>query len=248
MKSSLKRIVNVLLIAAIAATTVLVTPPVEAEAAGKMAYDKKCTVYLSDKSGKSSGYGYDSIDINNPSEKIKKSKTKSSDTSIVKIDSVENDGDCSTIYFHAKKAGKATITFYVGSKKCTTKITVKKYTNPAKTIKISGVNKGNNIACKFKTKYGIKNISLPKTTKKAKLKVKAASGWKLTNVYVWDTTNAKLVLSKNYSKGTSKQKCYSLGTLKKSHPYNVFLYFKNKKTGAYQYLEFYLNNYDDMSL
>jgi len=242
MKATLKRIISGLLVVAMAAGMFALAPVKETEAAS-MTYDKKVTVYLLDKSGKSSGYNYDGIGVENPSKSIKLSSLKSSRSSVATVTGVDNYGDYSYIEFKAKKPGTTTITFKVGSKKYTSKVTVKNYTNPAKTVKISGVSKGKNIASKTKKKTYAYNLKLSKTTKKAKLKVKAKSGWKLMDVFVYDNTKStpKTVVEKFYDNGTTKQKTLSLGTLKKSHVYSVYFTFKNKKNGCYQSLDYDIN-------
>ncbi len=173
--------------------------PVKETEAASLYYDKKVTVYLQDKTGKSSGYIYDSIYIDEPGQPIKLSSLKSSKSSVVEVTGIDNDDYCSFIDFKAKKPGMAKITFKVGSKTYTSTVTVKNYKNPAKTVQISGVNKGKNIASKSKNKNYVDNLKLSKTTKKAKLKVKAASGWELEMVNFYDNTNGKQIVDKFYS-------------------------------------------------
>ncbi len=240
MKAIFKRATSAILVLAIAAMSMLLVPSVDVEASSKMTYDKKVVDYMTDSSGKSSGYG-DFINIYNPTAKIKKSSIKNSNPKVIKILGVDNQENEAHIRFDVKRVGTTTVTFKVGSKKCTTKVKIKKYTNPAKTIKISGVKSGKNIASKFNKTSDSNNFTLPKTTKNAKLKVKAASGWKLTNAYIQDTTTSKTVLSKVYPKGTAKKKSYNLGTLKKGHWYDLTLEFQNQKNGAYIWLFFDIN-------
>ncbi len=243
MKSTLKKLVSALLVVAMAAGMLAMAPASESEAAS-MSYDKKMTIYLWGKNGTSTHYAYGGIEIHRPSKSIKASSVTSSKPSVVEVSGVDNDKKYKVSYIdlYAKKTGTSKITFKVGSKKYTTKVTVKSYTNPAKTVKITGVNKGKNIAGKTKKKMVYEGLALTKTTKKVKLKVKAKSGWKLIRVEVADYTKyPKDLLYKTYAKGTSKQKTYSVGTLKKSHSYEVQLTFKNKKTGGELDSCYYIN-------
>ncbi len=227
MKSVLKRVVSALLIVAIAATTMLLTAPVEVEAAGKMSYDKTMTVYLRTPYTTSS-----TLKIKNPKGSI--TSAKSTNTNILEITSYTSKRVC----FTAKKAGTAKIKFKMKGKtyKCT--VTVKKYTNPIKTLKVTGVNSKKNISGKFKKKSEV-SLSLPKTKKNAKLVVQAADDWKLKSVYI--NKNSQSSKTKTYSGGTTKQKTISLGTLKKSKAYGFILTFKNKKTGGELEVELDLN-------
>ncbi len=240
MKTSLKRILSALLVVVLAAGIFVASPPADAEAASSLKYDKKVTVYLARKTGKSSKYSSDSIKVNT-SKSVE--SVKSSKKSVVGGLLVEPHGSYSLIDFTGKKAGTSTISFKVDSKTYKTKVTVKKYTNPIKTLKVTGVSSGKNIASKVK-KTREANVSLKKTKKNAKLTIKTAKNWKITEVYVTDTTttSAKTKVNKTYKKGISKKKTYKLKTLNKNHSYFISLTLKNKKNGGVQYIYYNINN------
>ncbi len=231
MKSMLKRAASAILVVAIALTTVLAVPTAEVEAAS-VSYPKTMTVYLQDKSGTSSGYTEgDTIKVKT-TKKVK--NAKSSKKSVLKLEGTDKFKKYSLISFYAKKAGTSKVTYKVGSKTYTTKVTVKNYTNPAKTIMISGVKSGKNIASKFKKANEDDTFKISTTTNKAKLTVQAAKGWKLTEAVFRDEDTGKNLVEKTYSKGTSKKKTYSLGKLTKGHTCWAALTFKNTKTSGTQ--------------
>lgn len=130
-----------------------------------------------------------------------------------------------------KKAGTATISFKIkgidGTQKST--VTVKKYTNPVKSLKISGISSD----LKNKTKSGsyVSGIKMTKTTKNATVKVTPAKGWKLSNVEVYDVTNDRTTKTYSYSKPMSSA-TLNAGTLTKGKQYRVTLDFVNTKDGG----------------
>ncbi len=237
MKTSLKQILSALLVVVLVAG-IFVASPTDAEAASSLKYDKKVTVYLSRKTGKSSKYGYGSIIIH--TSKALKSVKSSNKSKVGNLFAYYN-GSYSQIEFIAKKAGTATISFKVGGKTYKSKVTVKKYTNPLKTVKITGVNSGKNIASKVKKKNEV-SLSLKKTKTNAKLTIKPAKNWKVTDVSFSDGTNYNSKVDKTYSKGFSKTKTYKLKTLKKSHAYYLIIELKNKKNGATQHVYYNINS------
>ena len=92
-------------------------------------------------------------------------------------------GSDGLLRFHAKKAGKATISFKIKGKAYRTKITLKKYVNPVKHISITGVkNKGKtNLANLSDKKIRIDlKTSKPKVVPTAKISAK--KGWKIHSI------------------------------------------------------------------
>ena len=147
--------------------TVLLVTMFSNTAFAAISVPKSQTVYLTSKNGTSSV----SIPVNGltKKQKITKSSVKSSNTSVMAPSSLDRNTNeyttqyinnkskdysssyvSSSIYFDAKKAGTSTITFKVGSKSYKSKVTVKKYVNPATTIIIPGVNSGKNIASRYR--------------------------------------------------------------------------------------------------
>ena len=153
------------------------------------------------KTGETSG----SIDVKGmgKSQKIIKSSVKSSNKSCVKIGYISSD----SISYTAKKPGKAVISFKIDSKKYQTKIYVKKYQNPAKSVVITGVKNGSrtNLASLTNKNTSSKQLHLKKTVKNPKVQVTARKGWKIQQIYYlnggladWESG------TKNYKKPVSK--------------------------------------------
>ncbi|MBP5159376.1 MAG: hypothetical protein ILP10_03660 [Lachnospiraceae bacterium] len=98
------------------------------------------------------------------------------------------------IYYEVKGFGTAKFSYKIGSKKYTTKVTVKKgsgdassnYVNPLSKLTISGVNSGKNIASKLKKYNYVENLKLASTQKNAKVTAKAKKGWKITSITIYD--------------------------------------------------------------
>lgn len=111
-----------------------------------------------------------------------------------------------------KKAGKAKISFKIGSKSYSTQVTVKKYTNPAKSITVSGVNSGKNFASKTKNSKNA-SIKVSKKSSNAKIAVKANKGWKISRISK-QSYSAGCSCQYSYGKGVSSASIY-LGSLAK---------------------------------
>lgn len=204
---------------------------------------KNQTLYRSSKSSNS----YVSIYVNNlGSSTIKKSSVKSSNTSVAKPYSIydskysskteyfdgskarSNSSHYGYIELKASKAGTATVSFKVGSKSYSSKVTVKDYVNPVKSIKISGVNSGKNLASLTKSNSYVSGLT-SKTTKNAKVQVTAASGWKITEIYTSDYNSGDHY---NYYNNKGKTSAtLNAGTFTKGRSY-VNVTFTNTKNGA----------------
>lgn len=168
MKKTFKKLTCIILTAIMVCTTMAFT----VSAASGPSYSKRQTVYMTSKNSNSS---YTSIYVGNltSSQKISKSSVKSSKSSVLapyslyrNTYSYENQyfergmkgykgSDYSySIELRAKKAGSANISFKIGSKKYTSKVTVKAYTNPISSLTVTGVKNrsSSNLAGKFKRK------------------------------------------------------------------------------------------------
>ncbi len=214
--------------------------PAEA-ASSKPKYDKTTTLYYM---GTDDDGMYTNLYIENISKKIKKSSIKSSDKSILKIDSVSysKSGKGESITIQILKAGTAKVSFKYKSKTYKITVKVKKYTNPAKTFKLSCFNSGKNLKSQFNKKYYSSN-TLKKTKKKVSFTIKAASGWKLSEVEVIRIkgSTGTDVIDKHYSTPTSKKKTIKISSLKGGGKYHIIVTFVNKKNGASIPLEYYIN-------
>ena len=251
----MKKICGVLL------ATVLLVTMFSSTAFAAISIPKSQTVYLRSKSGTTSYTGIVGIAVDGMTkkQKITKSSVKSSNTSVIaptsmyrnasdsSYQSFENSGydySRSSAYSYidlvAKKPGTATVSFKIGSKTYKTKVTVKNYVNPAATIKIPGVNSGKNIASKFKSQ-NYASGKQAKTVKSGKISVKAASGWKLTNISVYDNRTNQTI-SYWSSKGVSSVSLPVAFALKAKGRYDYTFTFKNTKNKAELQLSYTTEN------
>lgn len=100
------------------------------------------------------------------------------------------------IYFTPKKVGKTTVTFQVknGKKvqKFTTKVIVKKYSNPIKSFKIGKTQ--------YASKFKRTNFIEPKKGATGKLSIKLKSGWKIKSIRHHRAKDCRDVKVKNNKK------------------------------------------------
>ncbi|MCC8066190.1 MAG: hypothetical protein LIO94_03690 [Clostridiales bacterium] len=202
----------------------------------------------------SSSYQYGYISLNDLSAKVK--SPKSSNTSVASVYSLSNgtytsknyeyDSSSSnryaTITLKLKKAGTTKVTYKVGSTSYTTKVTVKAYSNPVKKITLTNVNSSKNFASASKTSanvYDNDSLKLSKTTSNAKLNLTAASGWKISSIYVSDSKYADNVstdnsFSRSYSSGkeVSSVKNLNIGKLTAGRNHYLYITFVNSKTNG----------------
>lgn len=142
----------------------------------------------------------------NPNAKNKISKVKLSNKNVAKI-KYKGNWDFTV---ELKKAGTTTITYTYKGKTYKHKLVVNKYTNPMKSFKVGSTE--------YKTKFKktpICNVKSKISGKK--VKVKAASGWKISEILV-STTNGEKRVKNGYK-------------LKKGESY-VTVVLKNKKKGT----------------
>ena len=155
-------------------------------------YEKTVTRYLSSTDG--DGYAYIYVYGLTKSQTIKKSSVKVSNNKVV----ADTLGHYASVYkklskngytgksysagieLTLKKAGTSTVSFKIGSKTYETKVTALKYVNPVKSLTITGVKSGKNLASGFKTSAYANGKA---GNKKGKIAVTAASGWKVTSIY-----------------------------------------------------------------
>ena len=253
----MKQLVKKVFAAALALTVMFtMLAPVTAEAA--VTYNKSQTLYRTSKSGTS----YTGIQVSGltKSQTIKKSSVKSDKTSVAKPWYLErstysykteyfssnmtgNDYNSYSYYIglELKKAGKAKISFKIGSKTYTSTVTVKNYTNPLSSVTVTGVNSGKNIASKLNSSNYCYNLKLTKTTKNAVVKVKPKSGWKVTSINVENSQTGDTMSISNYgTKGVSNASL-KVGTLTKNKRVTLRITCVDK-TGASVYMNYYINN------
>ncbi len=133
-----------------------------------------------------------------------------------------------------KKTGTTNITYYIGSKKYTLSVKIGSYQNPVKTITLTGVKNGKNFASLTSKKGTGTGIELPlkANAKKAVLKVKPASGWKIRGVSIVDTKSGEQLSRVCRNNGGSLMSSVTLnwGTLKANRNYEVHVDFINTST------------------
>ncbi len=205
------------------------------------------TVYRSSTSGSSWAYFDIEDDGDDTSFTVKGSTLKSSKTSVLEVNGVSNytgsskyysvsSGKTTSSYSYSnasinltvKKAGTSNVTFKIGSKKYTVKVKVKSYTNPVSSLKITGVSSGKNLKNKFKSSSSASG-KLTATTKEAKIVLKAADGWKIESLNLYNSTDG---ISQSYSSYSTPKSSATLrvGTLSKSKKYSVSATLVNTKT------------------
>lgn len=153
----------------------------------------------------------------------KKSEIKNLKSSNKNMKAEKRDGYV-VVYF-GDKAQKTTITCTVKGVKLKTTLTVKKYTNPAKSFKIGKTN----LTSQFKNTNSVKKNG--KTYKNQALNVQLKSGWKINYVVVYNDGKSKHYSNVNSSKFSKKI------TLKGSTSY-VHVQCVNAKTKITEDLHF----------
>lgn len=255
MKKFTKHLAAIAMALAVAVTAFV---PVTAEAVPN--YLKENTVYRTTTDSKS--YSLSSIYVSglSKSDTIKKSSVKTSNKKVVDLAYLEkarygyesdyfdatmqgNSNDTCGYYIglNLKKPGKATITFKVGKKKCTSKITVLKWENPLKTAKILGKNhagrvKNSNMYRGLKTKSTQKNQTVSFATNK---------NWKITSVAVFQFEDVNETYNYeehwSYSNAPKKKVSCNIGTVNKNKTYKITVNVTNTKTKASTYVDYYIN-------
>ena len=264
MKNVKNKILSAALAFVLAATTI---SPVTVNAA--VSYEEKQTVYMTSES-----YGYTSIYVGNLGSKEKIKNVKSDNKKIVKPSSIstytddytysyeymensewnsKNSSSSKYAYISCQllKNGTATISFDVYNSKTKksstkkTKITVKAYENPAKTVEIAGIKNGSstNLASKTK-KQNSATLKLNSKKKNASVYVKAntAKNWKIVSASVYNETNGSTYSIENYSKPLNSVKFNNVGTINAKKYARVSVRYYNTKTKAYMYTYYYVNN------
>lgn len=197
-------------------------------------------------------YNYVSVHVSGLSskQKIAKSSVKVSDRKVLVPDGVSHWHNSSTreyfngqkthvqndysaeMEFFAKKAGTSKITYKIGSKTYTTTVKVLNYTNPISSMTISGVK--TNLASKFKAS-NMGSAKLASSPSSGKITVKAATGWKISNIVLSNSAYTFSRSASSYAKPASALTLYT-GALKKNAGYQISVDLINTKTGGRQYL------------
>jgi hypothetical protein len=251
----MKRITKKIAALALALVTALTAVPLTAQAA--VSAPTQATIYRTASSANSAGIQSFSINGLSKSDKIK--NIKSSNTSVAEPYSVQYGSsswseeylDSSTTGYSSSdyyanieamllKAGSTKISYTIGKKKYTTKVTVKNYTNPLESFEISGVKNGKNLASLANKSTDLSSQVLTDDQKNATVTISAKSGWVITYAALSDNDNNTSYSIANYSKGLSSATLH-VGTLKKTGHYYVYMNLQNKKDGGTLYLYLSIN-------
>lgn len=223
MKSNFKKIIASFLAFVMIISAGLVSAPQDVKAATKEdVYWNPYNSYVSTYSttDKYTGY-YVTLSIVGCTKKSQIKNLKSSNKNI-KVEA--KDGYIKVIF--RDKAESTKISCKVRGVKLSKTFTVKKYSNPCKSIKLGKTN----LTSKYKTYW---TYSQKKSFKNQKLNIKMNKNWKITNIYVSNSDG----YSRYTVNGTSFNKKISI---KGSYSYfDVYCY--NKKTKVYECLTFYKN-------
>lgn len=173
MGKRMKKMVAVLFCLALIAGCFMPSQTVKADGGDLLlSYAKNIT--LSRKGNTDEDYYYMDLPVKG---EIKKITAKSSNSKVIKVEK-------GSFFFHAKKTGKAKVTYKVKltngkTKKYVSNIKVVKYKNPFKSLKLDSKN----YAKKFNKKTGkTEGISYSTKKKSVKISIKAASGCKIKSI------------------------------------------------------------------
>ena len=126
--------------------------------------------------------------------------------------------------------GTATVKYKIGDESYALKVQVLGYKNPVKSITLTGVKSGKNFSSLTKKNLTMKTLPLKKTVSSAKLKVTSASGWKITQVQIYDIKTGQSRYD-TCSDGL-RSMTLSCGKLLNTHRYQVWVSFVNTANGA----------------
>lgn len=239
---SIKKKAMSILLCLVMAVSVITALPAKAAPV----YEENVTLVMYEKNQIASIY----VDELLASEEIKASDVSSSKSSVASIYSItreeqesetevvedDEETDDTKNYSYAidlklKKKGTTVISFKVGDQTYSTTVKVVKYKNPVKTLKITGVKSGKNIASKTKTKNYVNFKGVNKSS--SKLTIKPASGWTVEKITfscsnTGETKTWKNTVKKSGSKSKIVVSSASLGKLKKANTYLIDITFVNK--------------------
>ena len=249
MKKNIKKILSVLMSAALLAGS-LAFAPVKAQAEIYAPESETLTYY---NTGDYVQFGVSEIPAGTDFDVA---SVKSSDTSVATVKEVYSAAtgqDYGTghasIYLTVKKAGKTTVSYKIGKETYKTKITFKKgkssnvnYKNPLASITVSGLNGDKDFASKFDKSSGLyDSLKLSKTQSKAAIKVKAKSGWNVESIDLSTYFKDGSHYIDKYDYGKSSATLDGL-SLKKSKDisYSISISFSGKD-GQYAYIYFNFN-------
>ena len=214
MKHLLKKLSTLFIVAVLAVTMLL---PATANAATKSASE----IPYAENIILSCGAGYLTTSIRYP-EKIK--KITSSDNDILDLKYFDGGYWSGNLFTFSYIATKGTVVLTAkgkSGKQYVTNLTIGKYVNPVKKLKIGSKN----LASQFKkSSYGYAKI---KKTQKQKISIKTKKGWKVSSITYEDSRLKKPKKVKNNKSITIKKPNSS-----EKNGSQIFVQLQNQKTGA----------------
>lgn len=125
--------------------------------------------------------------------------------------------------------GDAKVSFKAGGKTYSINVKILDYENPLKTLKITGIKNGKNMASIIKNGFDVDNpktIPFNSTIKSVKLNAAAATGWIIKQIVLEDKTNGQYRMlggDSGMNSGT-----INWGTLNVKHNYGLHIHLQNK--------------------
>lgn len=170
---------------------------------------------------------------------VKASSLKSSDRSVVSIKQEKGEYGLYYFYLKAQKPGSASVSVKIGGKTYKTKVTVTKYVNPVKSVKIGSTSVSGSKFNSSSTVY----LSYGKfANKKVKTTVDLKKGWELESFYMFDDASNKGVSVPGFEyfpKGKSEGTAVKNGgrvPVKGGKGFEILISAINQKSGVKEYL------------
>lgn len=259
-KSVLKKLVAGVAVFSMAFTML---SPISVKAAGKIYYPKKQVVYQTSKTGG----GYVNFSVDNIPKGQKVFKVTSNKTAVAKpyriyhnnneytntylekgMTQFSNTGGSryANIELRALKKGTATISYKIGksTKSCKTYktiLTVYAYENPIRSLTITGVNNGKNLASAFKTNnYAFETKPVAKNQSNARITVATNKNWKVTSISISKNYDNSYMYISYPQKSARTSLTLPVGTLKAKRGAYVYVNLYNTKTGGTQNCTYYI--------
>lgn len=177
-----------------------------------------------------------SVDTKSQTKRIYNPKTG-------KVENKKINASTVTLYYLIKKTGTATLTYTVGNTTYKRKITVKKYTNPLKSLTVTGVNGDKNICSLLNGSNKAEGLKA-RTSGNLRIAVMAGNDWRIRRIRFSNTSDS----SSSYVNRSLDAKYGGLvGTTLFVSGYDtknngaLVIDLKNRKNGGTETVEVYIN-------
>lgn len=137
----------------------------------------------------------------------------------------------SEIELKASGIGTAKVTYEAGGKSYTKDVTVLPYTNPIKSITVSALNKGKNMASKTNKSNVTTDIKATSTKSSQSVKVTAKTGWKISYIGYTSLSTGQHTM-KLYSDTKPTEAKLNIGKVAKKSMGMISVVLVNTKTGG----------------